>query len=185
MTANRQILLVENAARASSRPSISSSCKATMPEPKDGEVLVRVLLHLARRRQPRLDAGRDLSLGGRGQHGDGRRRRGRGGRVEGAGPCQGRPRVRRHRLAGLCRAAGKAPDQAPADRAPDPSAQRLRHRRADRLFRPAAMSAGRRPARPWSSRRRQARSARSSARSPRSRAATSSASPAARRSATG
>ena len=92
-------------------------------------------LHLAGCGQPGLDAGRHLSLRGGGQHGDGRRRRGRSRRVEGARVCQGRPRVRRHRLAGFCRAPRKAGDQDPADRAADLSPERVWHRGADRLLR--------------------------------------------------
>ena len=76
-TVNRQILLVEKPT-GKLGPEHFKLAKATVPEPKDGEVLVRHALYLARRRQPRLDAWRDLSLRRRGQHGDGGRRHRRG-----------------------------------------------------------------------------------------------------------
>ena len=94
-------------------------------------------LYFAGCRQPGLDARRDLSRGGRGQHGDGRRRHRRSGVVESTGAFAGRHRVRRYRLAGLCGGSSQASQQDAEDRADDASAQRLRHRRAHRLFRAA------------------------------------------------
>ena len=61
---NRQVLLAE-IPKGKLAPEHFRLTEAPMPAPKDGEVLLRVRLHLARRRQPRLDAGRHLPRGGR------------------------------------------------------------------------------------------------------------------------
>ena len=60
-------------------------------------------LHLARCRQSRLDAWRDLPLGGRSQHRDGRRRHCRSRGIQNTRTCARRSRLGRHRLAGICR----------------------------------------------------------------------------------
>ncbi len=95
-------------------------------------------LHLARCRQPRLDARRHLSRRRRGQHRDGRRQHRRGGVVESARPC-------RRAISCSATPAGRIMPRVPAKHltkmpkhgADDASAQRLRHRRPHRLFRPA------------------------------------------------
>ena len=183
-TVNRQILLVEKPT-GKLGPEHFKMVKGADPGAEGRRGAGADALHLARRRQPGLDARRHLSRRGRGQHRDGRRRHRRSRRLESAGPQRRRHRVRRYRLAGLCRRAGQAPDQDAEDGADDASAQRLRHRRPHRLFRPAAcrQAQGRRDRRGLG-RGRLGRLDRRR-RSPRSRAATSSASPAARTSATG
>ena len=135
-TVNRQVLLVEKPT-GKLGPEHFKMAKGAIPEPKDGEVLVRTRLYFARCRQPGLDARRHLPRRGRGQYGDGRRRHRRSRVLESARACTGRYRVRRHRLAGLCRRPRQAHDQDAEDGADDASAQRLRHRRPDRLFRSA------------------------------------------------
>ena len=97
-------------------------------------------LHLARRRQPRLDVGRDLSRRRQGRRGDGRRRAGRSGGKQGARHLQaGRSRLRRHGLAGLRGAACKASAEARHGHAHHLPDERLWRRRTHRLFRPARM----------------------------------------------
>ena len=111
---------------------------------------------------------------------DGRRRAGRSGREPGP-PASSRATSSSPTPAGrnTPRFPQSTSQKLAKRRADHPPAQRLRRRRPHRLFRPARMSASRRPARRSSSPPPPARSARSSARSPRSRAAASSASPAA------
>ncbi len=101
---------------------------------------------VARSGQPRLDDGQDLSRCAGARPGDERLCHRRGGRLEVRRPEGRRHRRRRLGLAGLCRPAGAAVDQAHdqgALRAVDRSAQ---HHRPHRLFRPAqhrAAQAGR------------------------------------------
>ena len=133
---NRQVLLVEKPA-GKLGPEHFKMSQGGDPGTQGRRSLAAGALYFARCRQPGLDAWRDLSRGGRGQHRDGRRRHCRSGVVESAGSGAGRHRVRRHRLAGICRGAGQASEQDAEGRADDASAQRLRHRRADRLFRAA------------------------------------------------
>ncbi len=183
-TVNRQILLVEKPS-GKLGPEHFKSGQRQGARAKGRRGAGEGSLHLARRRQPGVDARRHLPCRRRGRHGDGRRRHCRGHRLKGLRPRAGRYRIRRHRLAGLRRRARQASHQDAKDGADDAPAQRLRHRRPHRLFRPPAyrQAQGRRDGR--GVRRRPAPSDRSSGRSPRSRAAASSASPAARTSATG
>ena len=64
---NRQILLVEKPT-GKLGPEHFKLSEAAMPGAEGRRGAAAGALHLARRRQPRLDARRDLSLGGRGQH---------------------------------------------------------------------------------------------------------------------
>jgi hypothetical protein len=98
-------------------------------------------LYLARRREPSLDARRDLSGRRRGGQCDGRSRAGRGRGVTRGRLCGRRPRFRRYRLAGLRGIAGADAAQAAEDHAAHASAQRLRYCGPHRLFRPAACRA--------------------------------------------
>ena len=100
-TVNRQILLVEKPT-GKLGPEHFKLTKGTMPEPKDGEALVRT-------RYISLDAanrawmhGRDLSRSGRRGRGDGGRLDLGSRREQGAQFLERRSRVRRHRLAGIC-----------------------------------------------------------------------------------
>ena len=133
---NRQVLLVEKPT-GKLGPEHFKMSKAAHSRAEGRRGIAAGALYFARRRQPGLDAWRHLSRGGRGQHRDGRRRHRRSGIVEGSEACARRHRVRRYRLAGFCRGAGQASQQDAEAGADDASAQRLRHRRADRLFRAA------------------------------------------------
>jgi NADPH-dependent curcumin reductase CurA len=59
---NRQILLVEKPS-GKLGPEHFRLVEGAMPKPSDGEVLLRVRLHIVGRRQPRLDARSNLSTG--------------------------------------------------------------------------------------------------------------------------
>ena len=92
-------------------------------------------LHLARCRQPRLDARRDLSLGGRGRTvmaGGGSRRS--SSKARRSRPATSSSAIPAGRTTRRCR---QSAGQDAAARAADASVERLRHRRSHRLFRPA------------------------------------------------
>ena len=136
-TVNRQILLVEKPT-GKLGPEHFKMVNGKVPEPKDGEVLVRaryISLDAANRAwmhgatyRAAVEANTVMAGGGIAEVVS----------SKAPGSCTGRHRVRRHRLAGLCRGAGKASHQDAEDGTDDASAQRLRHRRPHRLFRPAA-----------------------------------------------
>ena len=136
-TVNRQILLVEKPT-GKLGPEHFKMVNGKVPEPKDGEVLVkaryisldaanRAWMHGATYRAA-VEANTVMAGGGIAEVVS----------SKAPGLARGRYRVRRHRLAGICRRAGKASHQDAEDGADDASAQRLRHRRPHRLFRSAA-----------------------------------------------
>ena len=134
---NRQILLVEKPT-GKLAPEHFKLSKGIVPEPKDGEVLLRT-------RYISLDAANRAWM-----HGATYRAAVEAGTVMAGGAIAEvvsskapglearRHRVRRHRLAGLRGVAGEAAHQDAEDGADDASAQRLRHRRPHRLFRAAS-----------------------------------------------
>ena len=135
-TGNRQILLVETP-KGKLGPEHFQLTQAQMPAPKDGEALLRVRyisLDAANRAWMQGATYREAVVGGSVMAGGAIAEV-----VESKAPglAAGRPRVRRHRLAGLCRPAGKAPHQAAEGRTSYPSPQRLWHRRSHGLLRPA------------------------------------------------
>ncbi len=136
-TTNRQILLVETPKDKLGPQHFRLTEAPDARRPGRRGASARAL-HLARRRQPRLDAGRNLPGGGRSRFGHGRRRHRRGRRKQGAWLRGGRSGVRRHGLAGLRRPAWQAAHEGPQGRADDASAERLRRRRAHGLLRAAA-----------------------------------------------
>ena len=181
---NRQVLLVETP-KAKLAPEHFRLTEAPMPSPKDGEVLLRV-------RYISLDAANRAWMQGATY----REAVGAGSVMAGGAIAE----VVESKAPGFAAgdlvfadtgwqdyavAARQAARQGAEGRADDAPPQRLRHRRAHRLFRPAAH----RPAQGGRDRRGVGRSRlgrlASSGRSPRSRAAASSASPAARPNATG
>ena len=103
-TVNRQILLVEKPSGKLGPEHFKLNTSA-IPEPKDGEALLRV-------RYISLDAANRAWMHGATYRAavepntrDGRRRYRRSGGVEGAKSCARRHRVRRYRLAGIRRGA--------------------------------------------------------------------------------
>ena len=135
--ANRQILLVETP-KDKLGPQHFRLTDAPMPAPTGRRGASARALHFARRCQPRLDAGRNLPGSGRGRFGHGRWRNRRGHGKQGTGLRGGRPGLRRHGLAGLCRAGWQAAHEGAQGRADDASAERLRHCRAHGLLRASA-----------------------------------------------
>ena len=135
-TVNRQILLVEKPT-GKLAPEHFKMVEGAIPEPKDGEVLVRtryISLDAANRAwmhgatyRAAVEANTVMAGGGIAEVVS----------SKAPGLSARRYRVRRYRLAGLCGGAGKASDQDAEDGADDASAQRLRHRRPHRLFRAA------------------------------------------------